>query len=175
MQLKFKTALAGAGFVLLMAVGMTATTARPTLAGAPSAGVDRADETTETILETYRAFVAAQNARDLKTVGGFFIDGPDFLWVSDGQPFWGREATLARMALFQGAERWRVIPDLDAARVAPLGETAAMMHFSLVLEIGRAAAPSRLPFRVSILFVEEGEGDWRIASLLTTEDKQPSP
>ena len=176
MQRKRKSALLGAGMALSMAAGLTALTARPTLADTPSAHVDRAHQTTETITETYRAFVAAQNARDLDPVGAFFTDGSDFLWVSDGRPVWGREATLARMALFQGAETWRVIPDLDEARVVMLAEEVAMMHFDLILEIGRAAAPSRLPFLVSILFVAttEDAGGWRIASLLTTDDKQLS-
>lgn len=131
---------------------------------------------TETIMAVYRDFVAAQNARDIEAVGAFFIDGPEFLWVSDGRPYWGREATLERMALFQGAEIWRVIPDLENARAVMLGAEVAMLHFDLILEIGSAVSPSRLPFRVSILFVDRGahRGGWRIASLITTEDKQPS-
>lgn len=141
----------------------------------PVFGQASRDEAAEdTILATYRAFVDAQNARDLAAVGAFFIDGPDFLWVSDGRPYWGRAATVERMGLFQGAEVWRVIPDLDEARVVMLTEDVAMLHFDLVLAIGRADAPARVPFRVSILFVDRGDDGWRIASLLTTEDKQLS-
>lgn len=125
----------------------------------------------EEILSVYRQFAAAQNARDLDRIGAFFIDGPDFLWVSDGQSFWGREAVLARMASFQKAEHWQVIPDLETVHVLELTEGAALLHMPLVLEIGGAAAPSRLGFLVSILFRRDAD-DWRIAALLTTGNKQ---
>lgn len=130
-------------------------------------------EAEERILETYRDFAAAQNARDLDRVGAFFIDGPDFLWVSDGQSFWGRDAVLERMGSFQRAEHWRVLPNLDVARVVKLSESTAMLHLPLVLEIGRATTPSRLSFLVSILLHKDAV-DWRIAALLTTEDKTGS-
>lgn len=123
------------------------------------------------ILDTYQSFAAAQNARDLEAVGDLFVDGPDFLWVSDGQSFWGRDAVIARMGSFQKAERWHVTPGLDAARVVDLADGLAMLHMPLTLEVGRAEAPNRLPFLVSILF-HEMEGEWRIAALLTTNDKQ---
>ena len=61
----------------------------------------RADEAD--IRATYKDFAAAQNARDLHKIGALLLDSPRFLWVSDGQSVWGREATLARMASFQEA------------------------------------------------------------------------
>lgn len=52
-----------------------------------------------------------------------------------------------------------------------LGKDAALMHFPLTLAIGRADAPNRIGFLVSIIFVLHAEGNWRIQSLLTTGDK----
>ena len=116
---------------------------------------------------TYHAFVAAQNARDPVRIGAFFIDGPEFLWVSDGRSVWGRDAVLARMAGFQKAPVWRVEPDLEAARVIELAPESALLHLPLALVIGPAEAANRLEFLVSIQFVNRA-GDWKIAALLTT-------
>jgi len=130
------------------------------------------DDHAHTIMDTYRRFLAAQSARDLERVGSFFTDRPDFLWVSDGQSYWGREQVLARMSGFQRADVWQVTPDLDGATIVDLGARAAMMHFPLELEIGETGTTDTLGFLVSILFREEA-GHWRIAALLTTRDKTP--
>jgi uncharacterized protein (TIGR02246 family) len=122
------------------------------------------------ILTVYREFLNAQNAHDLERIGSFFVEGPDFLWVSDGRSVWGREATLARMGSFQKAPVWKVHPELDQASVVQLGPETAMLHFPLELEIGQRANPDRLGFLVSALFVRN-ELDWRIAALLTTARK----
>ena len=119
----------------------------------------------------YLRFAEAQNARDMDRIGANFIDGPDFLWVSDGKSFWGRDAVLARMSSFQRAEIWRVEPDLDAARVVETGPDAAILHMPLTLVVGTAEKPARLRFLVSILFARRGD-DWRIAALLTTNEKR---
>lgn len=138
------------------------------LAGAALAG------TQDEVIATYQAFAEAQNARDPARIGAYFIDGPDFLWVSDGQTFWGREAAIARMSSFQKAAVWRVVPDLDRAKVVEQGEGVVLLHMPLVLEIGGEAAPDRLRFLVSILFRKETTG-WRIAALLTTTQKGGTP
>lgn len=130
--------------------------------------------TRDEVLGVYQAFAEAQNTRDPARIGAFFIDSPDFLWVSDGQTFWGREAVLARMSSFQKAAVWHVVPDLDHARVVEQGEGVALLHMPLVLEIGGAEAPDRLRFLVSLLFRETDEG-WRIAALLTTTQKGTAP
>jgi uncharacterized protein (TIGR02246 family) len=125
-------------------------------------------------MTVYQAFAEAQNAGDPAQIAAFFIDGLDFLSVSDGQSFWGREAAIARMSSFQKAAVWRVLPDLDNAHVVDLDDGVAMLHIPLVLEIGSAAAPDRARFLVSILFRKEADG-WRIAALLTTTQKGVSP
>lgn len=131
-------------------------------------------DTRDDILTVYRGFAEAQNARDLDRIGAFFVVGPDFLWVSDGQSVWGRPDVLKRMSGFQKAEVWHVVPDLDHARVVELDPDVAMLHMPLVLELGAAAAPDKLRFLVSILFRHHPDG-WKIASLLTTTQKPVAP
>ena len=74
------------------------------------------------------------------------------------------------MASFQGAEVWRVEPDLDRAVAVPVSDRVAYLHLPLTLVIGPAAHPDRLRFLVSVLGVETAEG-WRIAALFTTSEK----
>ncbi|WP_170575949.1 nuclear transport factor 2 family protein [Ruegeria atlantica] len=142
------------------------------LACSVSAHVGETEEE-EQIFETYLEFAAAQNARDLDAIGSFFVDDPDFLWVSDGQSVWGRDATLGRMSSFQRAEHWQVLPQLDKAEVIFLDHRVALLHMPLDLEIGNAASLNTLPFLVSIVF-RNIDGQWRIAAMLTTNDKTPN-
>ncbi len=124
----------------------------------------------EAVIDTYKAFATAQNSRDVEAIRTFFIDSPDFLWVSDGKSFWAPDPVLRRMSSFQRAEVWRVEPDLDVARVVEVAPGTALLHMPLTLVVGRAENPNRLRFLVSILFAEQPEG-WRIAALLTTGEK----
>ena len=118
----------------------------------------------------YERFAAAQNARDLERVRPLLLDAPIFLWVSDGQSFWGPDAVLARMASFQGAEVWRVEPDLGRCGGRP-GERSRRLSPPAIDSGDRAAAkPDRLRFLVSMLGVETEDG-WRIAALFTTTEK----
>ena len=133
---------------------------------APARAADPAVE----VRALYQRFAAAQNARDLERVRPLLLDRPEFLWVSDGQSFWGADAVLARMASFQRAETWRVEPDLAAAVPVVVSERVAYLHLPLVLVIGPAAHPDRLRFLVSLLAVDTGRG-WKIAALFTTTAK----
>lgn len=118
----------------------------------------------------YAGFARAQNDRDLERVRASLWESPDFLWVSDGRPYWGREAMIERMSGFQRAEIWRVEPDLAGARFVAVASGAAYLSVALTLVIGPAAGPSRLRFLVGAL-CREGRSGWRIAALFTTEDK----
>lgn len=122
------------------------------------------------ILALYRRFLTAQNARDLVAVRATLWDSPDFLWVSDGRPFWGPDALVERMAGFQKAEVWRVEPHFARSRAVEVGEGVAYLSLPLTLTIGAAAAPSALPWLVGVLCRRGPEG-WRIAALFTTTDK----
>ncbi|MBL8701673.1 MAG: nuclear transport factor 2 family protein [Alphaproteobacteria bacterium] len=120
----------------------------------------------------YERFYAAQNARDLATVRALFLDSPRFLWVSDGQSVWGRDAVLARMASFQEYAVWRVAPELDRATAVELNADSAYLHLPLALTLGESAPRAdTYRFLVSMLCVRTDAG-WRIAALFTTREKE---
>lgn len=126
--------------------------------------------TADEVRATYLRFAEAQNARDPGRIGAFFTDGPEFLWVSDGKSYWGREAVLARMSGFQKAAVWRVEPDLAASTLVEIAPSTVLLHMPLTLVIGSAENPDHLRFLVSILFVRPDQ-DWQISALLTTTAK----
>ncbi|MBY0227592.1 MAG: nuclear transport factor 2 family protein [Hyphomicrobium sp.] len=120
----------------------------------------------------YDRFVTAQNARDLDAVRQMLSDRPNFLWISDGKPFWGREAMIGRMASFQQAEVWRVEPEFASSKVVQIDGETAYLHIPLVLVLGRKEDPARFNWLVEVL-CHKAAGQWRIAALFTTEDKRP--
>lgn len=120
----------------------------------------------------YDRFVTAQNARNLDAVRQMLSDRDNFLWISDGKPFWGREAMITRMASFQEAEVWRVEPEYASSKVVQIDGETAYFHVPLVLVLGRKEDPARLKWLVEVL-CHKADGQWRIAALLTTEDKRP--
>lgn len=133
----------------------------------------RAEEpAAEDVLRLYNQFVAAQNRRDLAAVRELLSERADFLWISDGKPFWGRDAMIERMAAFQKAETWRVEPEYEHAKVVPVGTGSAYLHIPLVLVLGSAGDPRKLKWLVAVLCVREAE-TWKIAALFTTEDRRP--
>ena len=121
----------------------------------------------EEALATYMRFADAQNAHDLSGVRAELLDSPQFLWVSDGKSFWGRETMLARMAKFQSAEVWIVTPGLAEAVTVEINSEAAYVHLPLTLTLGFKAKPDVLEFLVSALCVKTAAG-WRISALFTT-------
>jgi uncharacterized protein (TIGR02246 family) len=134
-------------------------------------GVPARADPEQDIRALYETFVAAQNAHDLDAVRAVLSESPDFLWISDGRPVWGREEMLARMAGFQNAEVWQVEPEYDASQVILLDDDTAVFHIPLVLVIGSQADPARLPWLVEVLCQKEPAG-WRIAGLFTATDKR---
>ena len=123
------------------------------------------------VRDLYAAFVTAQNQHDIDAVRPLLSDRPDFLWISDGRPVWGREAMLARMADFQKAEVWRVEPEYAASRVILLDDDTAVFHLPLLLVLGTKADPARLKWLVEVICQKEATG-WRIAGLYTAQDKR---
>lgn len=130
----------------------------------------RADQASE-VMDLYRAFAAAQNRHDTQAVRALLWDSPDFLWISDGRPYWGSDAMIERMSQFQKAEVWRVEPDLAAARVVSIDANAAYVHMPLVLVIGGKDNPTRLKWLVEVVCRKTQDG-WRIAGLFTAQDKR---
>lgn len=122
------------------------------------------------IRSTYLDFVEAQNTRDPDRIGAYFLNEPKFLWVSDGNAFWGREAVLARMGSFQKAGIWRVEPEIENSTVIEIGPQSAILHLPLTLVIGPEAKPDHLRFLVSLVF-RQVRDEWKIIALLTTSEK----
>ena len=79
-----------------------------------------------------RRFAAAQNAHDLAAARPL-LHSPDFLWVSHGQSFWGRDAVLARYGLFKKAEIGAGAATLPRARAVVVSlRHVAVPHLPLV-------------------------------------------
>ena len=122
----------------------------------------------EDVRAIYERFVAAQNARDVPAMRSLLLDRPEFLWVSNGQSFWGRETMLARLTSYQSNAVWRARPDLTHAVVVEVSPTSAFIHLPLALDIGTAAHSfNETRFLVSGLFVKTAQG-WKISALFTT-------
>lgn len=135
----------------------------------PGAGALADPILTDSVLALYRRFYLAQNARDLAAVSAVLSDAPTFLWISDGKPYWGRDAMLERMSAFQKAEVWEVTPDFARSKVVALGADSALLHQPLALTLGPKADPRRIAFLVHVLCARSSEG-WRIAALFTTDE-----
>ena len=133
-------------------------------------GPGRADPQQD-IRALYDAFVTAQNAHDIDAVRALLSERPDFLWISDGRPVWGREAMLARMAEFQKADVWQVVPEYAASQVILLDADSAVFHLPLLLLIGPKDKPAELPWLVEVICQKETTG-WRIVGLYTAQDKR---
>lgn len=133
-------------------------------------GPARAETATESEVKAlYERFVGAQNARDLRQVREVLWDAPGFVWISDGKPFWGREALIERMSAFQQAEVWRVSPDRARAKVVEVGPTSAVLYQPLRLTLGPRQDPRTIAFLVNVLCIRTAQG-WRVAALYTTEE-----
>lgn len=124
----------------------------------------------EDVIALYGRLASAQNSRDLGAVRELLSDAPDFLWVSDGMPVWGANATIERMSTFQKSEIWRVEPDLARARAVALSNDVAFLHVPLTLVIGARDKPDRLRFLVGMVARKNDQG-WRIAALFTSAEK----
>jgi uncharacterized protein (TIGR02246 family) len=148
----------GAGVVLGLGLGV-----------APLAPDASARESEQEIRALYARFLTAQNARDLGAVRSTLIESPDFLWISDGKPFWGPDALIERMSAFQKADIWFVTPDGQRARVVHAGPETAYLFQPLTLTLGPRGDARTIAFLVNVLCTKARSG-WRIAALFTTEE-----
>ncbi|KRR22064.1 nuclear transport factor 2 family protein [Bradyrhizobium retamae] len=119
----------------------------------------------EEVRTLFERFVAAQNAHDLRAVGEMLSNSNDFLWITRGNPVWGREAALHRFqALYQGT--WRLDPVMAEFKVIDLSGDTAQLFVPVTFMIapsGQTAQPSR--FLMNQTLVRTGQG-WKIASIL---------
>lgn len=127
--------------------------------GAAFAGVE------EEVRATFDRFVAAQNAHDLAAVEGLLYDAPGFLWISRGNPVWGRDASIKRFeGLYQGT--WKLSPESSSLKVMVLSDAAAQLFVPIVFTIGgpgQSAADSLFLMNQTLVKTRDG---WKIASIL---------
>ena len=119
----------------------------------------------------HAAFVEAQNANDLRRVRSLLLDGPTFLWVTNGLSVWGPDAAIARLTRFHANEVWRIDHALDRARAVDVAPGTAFLHVPLVLTVGSSSGPQRHHMLVTALCAQAPEG-WRIAALFTTDENR---
>jgi uncharacterized protein (TIGR02246 family) len=130
----------------------------------------RADTDTDQAVRTlYERLVTAQNTRDAAGVRAVLWASPNFLWISDGKPFWGAEQMIERMTAFQRAEVWHVTPDRARARVVEVSPISAVLYQPLTLTLGPRSEPRTIAFLVNVLCIRT-EAGWRVAALYTTEE-----
>ncbi|HEV7264310.1 MAG TPA: nuclear transport factor 2 family protein [Falsiroseomonas sp.] len=114
----------------------------------------------------FERFVAAQNAHDATAVEALLWNSPDFLWITRGQPIWGRDAAMERFrALYRGT--WKLEPDMTQFRAMALDAGAAQLFVPVLFTIGapgQQAQPAR--FLMNQTLRRESDGGWRVASIL---------
>ena len=128
----------------------------------------------EELQATFKSFVAAQNAHDLKALEPLLLDSPQFLWVTRGTVVWGRVEALKRFeTLYQGT--WKLDPDMTAFRVVITQPQVAQIFVPIVFSIGPAGQPpqeTRVHMNQTLLKVD---GAWRVASILPIPVPPPAP
>ena len=129
------------------------------VAGSAQAGTE--DE----VKAQFSKFVAAQNAHDLKAVGDLLLDSPQFLWITQGAPIWGREAALKRFeALYQGT--WSLDPKTDELKVFEVQPGVAQLYVPITFMIAPAGQPAQpMRFLMNQILVKTPNG-WKVSSVL---------
>lgn len=121
--------------------------------------------TEDDVKAAFDRFVAAQNAHDISAVREVLLDSPNFLWITQGSPIWGRDAALKRFeTLYQGT--WKLSPDTAKLKVVLLNDTAAQLFVPIMFNIGPPGLPApNAPFLMNQTLVKTAAG-WRVASIL---------
>jgi ketosteroid isomerase-like protein len=119
----------------------------------------------EQVRDTFRKFVAAQNAHDLQAVEQILLDSPEFLWITRGTPIWGRAQAIARFRdIYAGT--WQLAPDTSALRLIHVREGVVQVFVPVQFTIGPAGQPPQVSqFLINQVLVKTDAG-WRISSIL---------
>ena len=114
---------------------------------------------------TFKRFVAAQNAHDVKAVESLLQESPTFLWITRGVPIWGREAALKRFAALYGGT-WRLDPEVAELKVTILDDAAAQIYVPVMFSIGAPGQPAQPVRFLMNLVVVKAAGTWKVSSIL---------
>jgi len=118
------------------------------------------------IRATFRKFVAAQNAHDVKAVGELLSDSPDFLWIDPAHVVRTRDGALKRFGeLFQGI--WRVDPEWPTFQVVMLDVSTAEVFVRVSITSGPLARSTRM----NQILVNTARG-WRVWTILADSAPQ---
>ena len=117
------------------------------------------------VTAVFRKFMAAQNAHDIAIVGEIILDSPDFLWITEGAPVWGREAALLRFKeKYRGT--WVLDPQFEKVKVTSLAENVARLFAPAVFAI---APPAQIAqprsYLITQIYVMTASG-WKISTIL---------
>jgi len=126
---------------------------------AAAAGVE--DE----VRATFHEFVTAQNAHDVKAVEALLLPSSNFLWITRGEPVWGRDAALQRfVALYQGT--WHLDPETVGLKIVMLSDAAAQIYVPISFLIGPAGQPAQqTKFLMNQILIKTPTG-WKVSSIL---------
>ena len=118
---------------------------------------------TDEIRATFRKFVAAQNAHDLKRLDGLLNDSPNFLWIDSDSVLRTRDGALRRMGeLFRRS--WRVDPDWSTFQIVMLDVSTAEVFVSVSITDGALARSTWM----NQVLVKTSRG-WRVLTVLTVK------
>ncbi len=143
------------------ALAMSMAVATVTLLSATGAtGAATEDE----VKALFGKFVVAQNAHDLKAVGEILQSSPQFLWITRGTQYWGRDAARKRFGeYYQGT--WILEPKVDEIKITELSPGVAQLVAPTVFRIappGQTAQPAL--FLLNHIYVKTAE-EWKLASI----------
>ena len=116
----------------------------------------------EGVKATFRKFVAAENAHDLRAMGALLSDSPDFIWIAPGSVATTRDAALKRYEeLF--TDQWSIRPDWATYQSMMLDVSTAEIFVR-----GAAAKEGQgQPAAMNFVLINTPSG-WRVLSIVVS-------
>ena len=134
------------------------------VAAALTCTVSARADTDDEVRLLFGQFVAAQNAHDIAAVRDILHDSPQFLWITRGVQYWGREAALHRFEEYYRGT-WTLEPRNDQIRITELAPGVAQLVAPTIFRIappGEVAQPSL--FVLNHIYLKTAAG-WKLASI----------
>ncbi len=125
------------------------------------------------VAAVFQRFVDAQNAKNHAAVSDLLLDSNDFLWITNGNPIWTRDAALKQFD-DNWTRVWELKP-LAAPRVMMLSKDVAQLYVPIDYTIGKTASDAQvIHFLINQTLVKTPSG-WVIASILPIRLPPPAP